>query len=59
VPYRLSVMGRWRVTNNSDRDVTLTKVRLSKGHRNCGGHIHAVFICNATLFCAGKGQLKE
>jgi hypothetical protein len=24
------VMGRWRVTNNSDRDVTLTKVRLSK-----------------------------
>jgi hypothetical protein len=20
---------------------------------NCGGHIHAVFICNARLFCGG------
>jgi hypothetical protein len=26
---------------------------------NCGGHIHAVFICNARLFCMGKGSSKE
>jgi len=28
-------------------------------HRNCGGHIHAVFICNATLFCGVRAAHKE
>jgi hypothetical protein len=28
-------------------------------HRNCGGHIHGVFICNATLFCEGARASKE
>jgi hypothetical protein len=34
------------------------RVRFA-AHRNCGGSIHAVFICNATLFCVGKGGSKE
>jgi len=28
-------------------------------HRNCGGHIHAVFICVAPLFCKGEGSSKQ
>jgi hypothetical protein len=31
----------------------------SVSHDNCGGYIHAVFICNARLFCMGKGGSKE